>query len=159
MTKNRDELIMSMSDIVENIVKKYNGKLDDDLYQDGMLACVKAVDSCLEKGITNYEIIKASCIVRVRNALIDNFKHSNYVNKNTDNDYNTDDIIDYDTLENVDLLVDLYSSLDEKTIKVYEYAIKGFTPKEIAFEMGISLRNVYSNLEKFKTFLKNHNKI
>lgn len=159
MQLERDKLILSMDEIVKTIVYKYNKKFDEDLYQEGLLACVKGVDYCLEKGITNYEIIKASCIVRVRNALIDVFKHSNYADKNTDNDYDVENIIDTNNLEEVDLLLDLYANLDERSKLVYELAIKGYSPIEITKKINISLRTVYVDLAKIKNFLKNHNEI
>lgn len=159
MQLQRDELIMNMSDVVKTLVKKYNKKQDEDLYQTGMLACVKGVDSALEKNINNPDIIKAICIVSARNAILNYIRDSNYYDKHIYDECDAEDFIYGKTEEitgDIDLAVDIYNNVDNKTYDVYKYSIEGYTPEEISSMMNLSVPQIYVYLDKLKYFIYNH---
>lgn len=159
MQLSRDEMIMSVSDIVNNLVKKYNNfKEDDDLYQIGMIGVINGVDSCVTRGIKDTEIIKAVCIVRARNAIIDEQRHNSYVYSGVSDDYEIEEIID-DNDTNADLVelqYDLQKSLDDSTYTIYSMWASGYDVNEICDILGKSKTYVYNRLNNLKEFLKSY---
>lgn len=157
MQLQRNDLIMSMSDIVTNLVKKYNNfKEDDDLYQIGMLAVINGVDSCIAKEIEDKEIIKAVCIVRARNAIIDEQRRSAYHIGFTAEDYEVEEIInDSDSYTDViELEYDMKNNLSEMTYSIYNMLLSGYNVKEICEKINMGKTYVYNHIMKIKEFLK-----
>ena len=159
MQLQRNDMIMSMSDIVTNLVKKYNNFTDDDdLYQIGMLAVINGVDSCIAKEIEDKEIIKAVCIVRARNAIIDEQRHSSYLMGYTSEDYEIEELInDADSYTDViELEYDLRNNLSEMTYSIYNMLLSGYNVNEICDMLGMSKTYVYNHITKLKEFLKSY---
>lgn len=144
---NRDELILSFDPVVKTLVRKYNyGRHDEDLYQEGMLQATKAVDSALKAGKETREEIIGKVIVWVRNRLID-LKRKAQIK--------TVDVDSYETgNDDIDLfIVDLRESLSEKSVKVFDMLLAGYSTAEIAEQLGVSARTIYRYEREIKEVL------
>lgn len=150
----RNELIIAFQPIIDNIVKKYNNhKSDVDLQSIGNIKCIKAVDRCLEEGVTEFDAIRPRVIVWVKNAILNALKVEKNINQ-------TDDIDDYAIIDDSEfniLKYDIRESLTGKARQVYDMKLEQATADEICTALNIKKTQYYVYLKKIKNLICGQN--
>lgn len=150
---NRDELILSCQQIVNNLVKKYNNhKPDEDLQSEGMIAVVKCVDRSLDEGMSDVDQIQARCNKWARNAILTVI----YSQK--------DKCVDDETVfelaeapEDVgELLIYLEQVLTPKQKEVFDLLLQGFNQNEIMTKLNIGRAMYFRHLQNIREKIENH---
>lgn len=143
---DRDEIILSMKPIVDNIVKKYtNKRKDEDLSSIGMIAVINCVDRCIKEQIEDYEIIKARCIVWSKNKILDTLRKKDYkfVYDNT--------LLDNVSQANIHFsLIDIKSSLTPRQKEVFDLLLSGSSYTEIMTSLKISYPMYHKHITNIK---------
>lgn len=152
MEFNRENLILSCQDCVNNLVKKYNNhNPDEDLQSIGMIAVIECVDRCLNENMTDINQIQARCNVWAKNRILNEIYKEKI--KFVDDDlaietfpaHNNDfELIDY-----------IESVLTDRQLEVANLLIEGFEPKEIQEKLNISTPMFYKHLTNIKEKLRN----
>lgn len=149
---DRDEIILSCSDIVHNLVRKYNNhNLNEDLHSEGMIAVVECVDRCLSEGMTDLNQIKARCNVWAKNRILTEVYREKI--KYADNDMalqmheSTDDLRP--------IIDDVRRSLSPKQLEVFDLLLKGYTRFEIMDKLNIKDRQYYNYVNIIKDKIQN----
>ena len=149
MIMSRDELILSFSDVVDNLVKKYNdGKLDEDLHNEGMIKVIKAVDKCLEEGVTERDSIIGRVIFCVSNALLDLKRKPKLIFvDDLDLDEGSYDI------EYEQLVIDACADLKGLDREIFIKRLNGESAEKIITDLKISRQTYFNHLSKIKNYI------
>ena len=144
---NRDELILSCKEIVNNLVKKYNNhKLDEDLQSIGMIAVIECVDRSLSENMTDVNQIQARCNVWARNKILTEIYKEKI--KYTD-DENALEL--YEAPEDlVELIVSVKQSLTPKQLRIFELLLEGYSKDEIMKKVNITRSVYFKHVKKIK---------
>lgn len=144
---NRDELILSCKEIVNNLVKKYNNhKLDEDLQSIGMIAVIECVDRSLSENMTDVNQIQARCNVWARNKILteiykEKIKYSD--------DENALDLCEAPE-DMSELIVSVKQSLTPKQLRIFELLLDGYSKEEIMKKVNITRSVYFKHVKKIK---------
>lgn len=151
---NREELILSCKDTVNNLVKKYNNhKLNEDLQSEGMVAVVECVDRCLSENMIDVNQIQARCNVWARNRILteiykEKIKYA-------------DDEMALELSEAPEDMNELFMYLEQvltpRQKEVFDLLLRGFTQEEIMRELKISRAMYFAHVRNIKEKIKNQN--
>ena len=163
---NRNDLILSMQDIVKSIVLKYCHKQDEDLQSIGTIASIEAIDACLNKNIIDENIIKASCITRIRFAILKELYGRKKLPMIDEDDITEDlpmeneiDPINETILSENLLQYDLSLILEPQEYIVTKYIQDGYSISEIAETLELSASRIYAIWSNAKEKIINYIKV
>lgn len=149
---NRDELILSCKEIVNNLVKKYNNhKLDEDLQSIGMIAVIECVDRSLSENMTDVNQIQARCNVWARNKILTEIYKEKI--KYTD-DENALDLCEAPE-DMSELIVSVKQSLTPKQLRIFELLLEGYSKDEIMKKVNITRSVYFKHVKKIKEKILN----
>lgn len=159
-------MILKMQDVVKSIVLKYKHHDDEDLQSIGTIASIEAIDSCLEKNITDENVIKASCITRVRFAILKELYGRKKLPMIDDEDFIeelpteselecSDDVVLSENLLDYDLSL----ILEPQEYIVTKYIQDGYSINEIADTMQLSASRIYAVWSNAKEKILNYIKV
>lgn len=182
LSDNNDETKLVLAKKYKPVITYYANKYSvyvegkgidfNDLYQEGLIGLIGAVDSFKEQKDIKFSTFAFLCIKRkiltaVKNA---NRKKHSILNESLSLDYKTDDYASIDNSLYVasesieDLLIskeksDVFKSYIKKDLSffeqsVYELKLNGFSTDEIASMLGKSYKSVESALSRIRTKLK-----
>lgn len=144
---DRDELILSSVEIVNNLVKKYNNhESDEDLQSVGMIAVVECVDRCLKENMSNIDEIHKRCNVWARNAILTEIYKQKIKYSDNEDDFNFAQAED----DMGELLIYLEEVLTPREKEMFDMLLFGYTKEEILNKMDIKLITYYKYVEKIK---------
>lgn len=142
----RDDLILSMKPIVDNIVKRYtNEKPNEDLSSVGMIAVIRCVDRCIKEDIKEYEIIKAKCIVWAKNSILNTICKKDY--KMTSDNNLLDNVGESNLFFT---LVDIKSALTPRQNEVLNLLLNGDSYYEVMKKLNISYPMCITHIKNIK---------
>lgn len=144
---NRDEIILSCKDTVNNLVKKYNNhNLDEDLQSIGMIGVIKCVDRCLKDGMTDLNQIQARCNVWARNDILTEIykEKIKYVDDETSLD------LQESPEDLTELLLSVRQSLMPRQLEVFELLLQGKNYDEIMNKLNIQKTQLYEHIKNIK---------
>lgn len=149
---DREEIILSCTETVKNLVKKYNNhQSDEDLQCIGMIAVIECVDRCEEDGLTDINQIQARCNVWAKNRILNEI----YKEKIK---YSTDDI-ELDEQEALgdmtEFLMDLREDLSPKQLEVFNLLLMGMDDKKIMKKLNIAERTLSAHKLAIREKIKN----
>lgn len=148
---NRDDIILSCQQIVNNLVKKYNNhQSDEDLQSEGMIAVVECVDRCLDEGMDDLDQIQARCNVWARNRILTEIYKERV--KYSD-DENVVDLME-DTSDMTELLMYLEQVMTPRQKEVFDLLWQGYSQKEIQKKLNITQPTYYEHLRNIKKIIK-----
>jgi RNA polymerase sigma factor (sigma-70 family) len=149
---NRDEIIMSCSDIVHNLVRKYNNhNTDEDLHAEGMIAVVECVDRCLKENMTDLNQIQARCNVWAKNRILSEIYREKI--KYADNESALE--IQESSEDLRPLIDDVKRTLTPKQLEVFELLLAGHDRFEIMEKLNIKDRQYYNYVNIIKEKIQN----
>lgn len=150
----RDDLILYFVPIVSNIVKKFNNHEDDeDMQSVGMIKCIKAVDRCLDLGMSDPEEMKPMVITYAKNEILDYLKtEKRYRNSEDTDDFDFTDDSELDILK-----FEIRESLTGKTLEMYDLKIAGYTEEEICEKLNIGRSQYFEYLKRIKNLIIGRN--
>lgn len=149
---NRDEIILSCVEVVDNLVKKYNNhKSDEDLQSEGMIAVVECVDRCLSENMTDLSQIQARCNIWARNRILSEI----YREKAKFSDDDT--VIEMVGAEEdmTELLIYLEQVLTSKQKEIFNLLMLGNSREEIMQKLNIQDRTLRHHLKNIREKIKN----
>lgn len=149
---NRDDIIMSCTDLVNNLVKKYNNhNSDEDLHAEGMIAVVECVDRCLKENMTDLNQIQARCNVWAKNRILTEIYREKI--KYADNEQALEM---QEGLEDLQPLIDdVKRVLTPKQLEVFELMLEGYDRFEIMDKLNIKDRQYYNYVNVIKEKIQN----
>lgn len=149
---NRDDIIMSCTDLVNNLVKKYNNhNSDEDLHAEGMIAVVECVDRCLKENMTDLNQIQARCNVWAKNRILTEIYREKI--KYADNEQALEM---QEGLEDLQPLIDdVKRVLTPKQLEVFELMLAGYDRFEIMDKLNIKDRQYYNYVNVIKEKIQN----
>lgn len=151
---DRDELIISSVDIVNNLVKKYNNhNNDEDLQSTGMIAVVECVDRCLKENMTDVDEIHRRCNVWARNAILTEIYKQKIKYSDNEEDYENA-IADADM---TDLLLTLDKLLTPKEKEIFDMLLFGYDKEEIMNKLNIKKTIYYDHVKSIKNKINGKN--
>lgn len=148
---DRDELIVSCTDIVNNLVKKYNNhKIDEDLVSEGMIAVVECVDRCLKENMTDVKQIQARCNVWARNRILDNIYREKikYVDNEEALEFHSAQESLWEYIESIRQI------LTPKQKEVFDLLLRGYKEKEIENKLNIKQSMYFEHVKNIKEKIK-----
>lgn len=149
---NRDDIILSCVEVVDNLVKKYNNhKSDEDLQSEGMIAVVECVDRCLSENMTDLSQIQARCNIWARNRILSEI----YREKAKFSDDDT--VIEMVGAEEdmTELLIYLEQVLTSKQKEIFNLLMLGNSREEIMQKLNIQDRTLRHHLKNIREKIKN----
>lgn len=144
---DRNELILSCSGLVNNLVKKYNNhQPDEDLQSVGMIAVIKCVDRCLKENMDDINQIQARCNIWAKNSILNEI----YKEKiKIDDDENA--LLNYEDDEDLsELLMNVRQTLTPQQLKIFDMLYYGYTREEIMTKLNIGKSMFYRHLAKIR---------
>lgn len=149
---NREELILSCVETVDNLVKKYNNHvIDEDLKTVGVIATIECVDRCIADGMSDVNQIKARCNVWAKNRILDEIYKEKL--KYSDDAFVLDEL---EAPEDMRLLIaEVSSELTPKQKQVFDLLLEGKSFDEIAQIMGVKIKVIYKHCAVIKEKIKN----
>lgn len=150
---NRDELILSCQEIVNNLVKKYNNhKPDEDLQSVGMIAVIECVDRSLDEGLEDVNQIQARCNVWAKNRILDEIYREKI--KIADDEIA---LIEKEAPEDdTELMIYLEQVLTPHQKRILSLLLEGYSRDEILEKLNIGRSVYYAHLQKIsKAILEN----
>lgn len=146
----KEEIIMSMEDSVDFLVKKYNNHtLDEDLHSVGMIGVVECVGNCLKKGMTDLSSIQKMANRAARNRILSEI----YAPKpKIDEDASVDDSCYEDDTE---LYIYLEQVLTPKEREIFNLLLEGCSRDEILVKMNIKNPTYYEYCDKIRKKIHN----
>lgn len=151
---NRDDLILSCTDLVNNLVKKYNNhKSDEDLQSIGMIAVIECVDRSLKDGMNDVSQIQARCNVWARNRILTEIYKEKI--KYTDDE----DAIDFcEAPEDMtELILSVTQSLTPKQQEIFNMLMKGYDKEYIMKKVNITRSVYFYHIKNIKEKILNQN--
>lgn len=147
---SREDLIMSSTETVQNLVKKYNDHvIDEDLVSVGMIAVVECVDRCLEEKMTDENQILARCNVWARNAILSEVYKAKIKFSNDEKDYENAELP-----EDITLIVhDVRNTLSARDRDVFDLLYAGFKKEEIMEKLNIEKSTFYNIISRIKKII------
>lgn len=147
---SREDLIMSSTETVQNLVKKYNDHaVDEDLVSVGMVAVVECVDRCLEEKMTDENQILARCNVWARNAILSEVYKAKIKFSNDEKDYENAELP-----EDITLIVhDVRNTLSARDRDVFDLLYAGFKKEEIMEKLHIEKSTFYNIIGRIKKII------
>lgn len=147
---NREEIILSCEDIVDNLIKKYNNhKLDEDLHSIGMISVIQCVDKCAEENITDINQIQARCNIWARNNILKEIYKQKYL---LEGDDIFADITAPDDM--TETMVSLENMLTPRQKEVFDLLLQGYTKDEIMKKLNIKHAVYYYHEASIKKKIK-----
>jgi DNA-directed RNA polymerase specialized sigma subunit len=151
---NREELILSGVEIVNNLVRKYNNhNPDEDLQSTGMIAVVECVDRCITDGMTDIDEIHKRCNVWARNAILTEVYKQKIKYSDSEEDYDNA-VADADM---TDLLLTLDKELTPKEKEIFDMLLFGYTKEEIMNKLNIKKTIYYDRIKSIKNKINGKN--
>lgn len=149
---NRDDIILSCVEVVDNLVKKYNNhKSDEDLQSEGMIAVVECVDRCLSENMTDLSQIQARCNVWARNRILSEI----YREKAKYSDDDTAIELVGAEEDMTELLIYLEQVLTSKQKEIFNLLMLGNSREEIMQKLNIQDRTLRHHLKNIREKIKN----
>lgn len=147
---NRDELILSCQEIVNNLVKKYNNhKPDEDLQSVGMIAVIECVDRSLDEGLIDPNQIQARCNVWAKNRILDEIYREKI--KISDDEIA---LLEKEAPEDdTELMIYLEQVLTPQQKKILDLLLAGYSRQDIATELNISEQTFWFHLRNIKKLI------
>lgn len=149
---NRDELIVSCTDIVNNLVKKYNNhKIDEDLVSEGMIAIVECVDRCLKENMTDVKQIQARCNVWARNRILNEIYREKikYIDNEEALEFHTAEEDLWEYIESVRQI------LTPRQLEIFDLLLEGKSKREIIEKLNISRASYFAHTSQIKEKINN----
>lgn len=149
---DRDEIILSCQEIVDNLVRKYNNhKSDEDLQSEGMIAVVECVDRCLREKMTDLSQIQARCNLWARNRILSEIYREKA--KIADDD-TTIEMVGCEE-DMTELLIYLEQVLTPKQKEIFDLLMLGNSREEIMKKLNIQERTMRHHLKNIREKIKN----
>lgn len=149
---NRDDIILSCVEVVDNLVKKYNNhKSDEDLQSEGMIAVVECVDRCLSENMTDLSQIQARCNIWARNRILSEI----YREKAKFSDDDTAIELVGAEEDMTELLIYLEQVLTSKQKEIFNLLMLGNSREEIMQKLNIQDRTLRHHLKNIREKIKN----
>ena len=138
--------ILEYEDVLKSLVQKFNkGVWDEDMMQDAWVKAIECYNTCVEKNITDDNIVKAKIITWVKNY---------FINEKKKKQLEIEPLIDEnDILSQVDttlLLVELRNSLSEQENMILNNLLNGKTVKEISEITKLPTIQIYRKIKNIK---------
>lgn len=139
---SRDDIILGFEPLVAHLVKRYNnGVWDEDLHSEAMITCIICVDKSLH---LPHDQISRRVMVWVSNRLINIKRKGKFV------EIGIDILEPLYNIDNNDLLIDIYSILEDDELALLMEIIYGATRKEICKEYNIGKSTYYRRIKRIR---------
>ena len=149
---NRDNLILSCQDIVDNIVKKYNNcHLDEDMRSEGMIAVVECIDRCIKEEMEDLNKIRGRVSIWVRNRILTLIYKEKIKYADDENALDFMEGSDDDYFKYID---ELRQELTPKQLEVLNLLLEGKNENQIMNELKIERAMYFRHLQNIKEKIK-----